>query len=46
MHTDSVFDELGLVGKLSTSTRTSNGETPLSNKVERSKVCKVLSSLR
>jgi hypothetical protein len=27
MHTDSVFDELGLVGKLEKSTRTSHGET-------------------
>jgi hypothetical protein len=46
MHTDSVFDELGLVGKLATSTRTSHGDTPRSNKVGRCKVCKGLSSLR
>jgi hypothetical protein len=43
---DSVFDELELVGKLATRTRTSHGETPINNKVERSKVCKGLSSLR
>jgi hypothetical protein len=29
MHKDSVFDELGLVGKLATSTRTSHRETPI-----------------
>jgi hypothetical protein len=46
MHTDSVFDELGLVGKLATSKRTSDGETPRSNKVGRCKVCKGLSSIR
>jgi hypothetical protein len=33
MHTDSVFDELGLVGKLATRTGTSHGETPRSNKL-------------
>jgi hypothetical protein len=41
-----VFDELGLVGKLATSSRTSHRKTPIRNKVERSKVCKELSSLR
>jgi hypothetical protein len=46
MHTDSVFDELGLVGKLATSTRTSHREAPRSKKLERCKVCKGLSSLR
>jgi hypothetical protein len=46
MHTDSVFDELGLVGKLATRTRTSHGETPRRNKLGRCKVCKGLSSLR
>jgi hypothetical protein len=46
MHTNSVFDELGLVGKLATSTRTSHTETPRSNKLGRYKVCKGLSSLR
>jgi hypothetical protein len=42
----SVFNELGLVGKLTTRTRTSHRETPISNKVGRIKVCKRLSSLR
>jgi hypothetical protein len=46
MHTDSVFDELGLVGKLETSTKTSHGETLKSNKLGRCKVRKGLSSLR
>jgi hypothetical protein len=46
MHTNSVFDDLGLVGKLATSTRTSNGEKPRRNKVGRCKVCKGLRSLR
>jgi hypothetical protein len=46
MQTNSVFDELGLVGKLETSTRTSHRETPRSKKVGRCKVCKGLSSLR
>jgi hypothetical protein len=46
MHTKSVFNELGLVGKLTTSLRTSQRETPKINNVERSKVCKGLSSLR
>jgi hypothetical protein len=45
MHLDSVFDELGLVGKLETGTRTSYKETARSNKIGRCKVCKVLSSL-
>jgi hypothetical protein len=46
MHTNSVFNDLGLVGKLATSSRTSYRETPIRNKVGRSKVCKLLSSLR
>jgi hypothetical protein len=46
MHLDFIFDELGLVGKLATSTRTSHGETLKSNKLGRCKVCKGLSSLR
>jgi hypothetical protein len=33
MHLDSLFDELGLVGKLTTSSRTSYKETPGSNKI-------------
>jgi hypothetical protein len=37
---NSVFNELGLVGKLTTSSRTSRRETPISNKVWISKVCK------
>jgi hypothetical protein len=41
-----VFSELGLVGKITTSSRTSQRETPISNKVGRSKVCKGFSSLR
>jgi hypothetical protein len=45
MHLDSIFDELGLVGKLETSTRTSYKKTPRSNKIGRCKVCKVLISL-
>jgi hypothetical protein len=45
MHTKSVFNEIGLVGKLTTSSRTSHREKPISNKLMRSKVCKVLSSL-
>jgi hypothetical protein len=39
MHTNSVFDELELVGKLATRSRTSHRETPI-KKVGRSKVCK------
>lgn len=31
MHTNSVFDELGLVEELATSSRTSHRETPRSN---------------
>jgi hypothetical protein len=46
MHKNFVFNELGLVRKLTTSSRTSQRETPISNKVGRSKVCKGLSSLR
>jgi hypothetical protein len=45
MHLYSVFDELGLVGKLATSRRTLYKETPRSNKLGRCKVCKGLSSL-
>jgi hypothetical protein len=33
MHTNYAFDELGLVGKLATRTRTSHGEKPRSNKL-------------
>jgi hypothetical protein len=40
------FGELGLDVNLVTSSRTSHGETPRSNKIERCKVCKILSSLR
>jgi hypothetical protein len=32
MHTKSIFNELGLVGKLTTSTRTSHKEKPISKK--------------
>ena len=46
MHMKSVFNELGLVGKLTTRSRTSHRKTPIINKVGRSKVCKGLSSLR
>jgi hypothetical protein len=46
MHTKFIFDEFGLVEKLVTSTRTSHGETPRSNKLGRFKVYKGLSSLR
>jgi hypothetical protein len=46
MHTNFIFNELGLVGKLTTSSRTTYRETPISNKVGRSKLCKGLSSLR
>jgi hypothetical protein len=42
----SVFNELGLVGKLTTRSRTSHRKIPISNKVGISKVCKGLSSLR
>jgi hypothetical protein len=45
MHTNFVFNELGLVGKQTTISRTSKRETPISNKVGRSKECKGLSSL-
>jgi hypothetical protein len=37
---NSVFNELGLVGKLTTSSRTSHRETSISNKVGIIKVCK------
>jgi hypothetical protein len=43
---NSIFNELRLVGKLKPSSKTSHRETPISNKVGRSKVCKGLSSLR
>jgi hypothetical protein len=43
MHLDSVFNELGLVGKLATSSRTSYKEKTRSDKIGR---CKGLSSLR
>jgi hypothetical protein len=46
MHTNFIFNELGLIGKLTTSSRTSQRETPINNKVGRSKECKGLSSLR
>jgi hypothetical protein len=46
MQTNSVFDEFGLVGKLTTSSRTSHRETPICNKVERSEIYKGLRSLR
>jgi hypothetical protein len=46
MHTNSVFNELGVVGKLTKSSITSHKETPISNKLGRSKVCKGLNSLR
>ena len=46
MHTNSVFDELGLVEEIETSSRTSHIETPRSNKIGICKVCKGLSSLR
>jgi hypothetical protein len=42
MHTKSVFNELGLVGKITTRSRTSHREIPISNKIGRSKVCKGL----
>ena len=46
MHTDSVFDELGLVVKLATSSRTSHRETPRSNKNRDMQSMQGLSSLR
>jgi hypothetical protein len=46
MHTKSIFNELGLVGKITTSTRTSHKEKPISKKIGRIRVCKGLSSLR
>jgi hypothetical protein len=45
MHTDSIFDELGLVGKLATRSRTSYRETPRRKKIGICKVFKGLSSL-
>jgi hypothetical protein len=45
MHLDFGFDELELVGKIATSSRTSYKETTRSSKIGRCKVCKVLSSL-
>jgi hypothetical protein len=46
MHTNSIFNELGLVGKITISSRTSHRETQISKKLGRSKVFKGLSSLR
>jgi hypothetical protein len=46
MHLDSIFNELGLIGKLAKSSRTSHREIPRSNKESICKVCKGLSSLR
>jgi hypothetical protein len=46
MHRNSVLDELGRVGKLAKSSKTSHGETPRRNKIGIWKVCKELSSLR
>jgi hypothetical protein len=40
MHTNSIFNELGLVGKLTTSRRTSHRETPISNKLGEAKYAK------
>jgi hypothetical protein len=40
-----ILDEVGLVGKLTTSLRTSHRETPRRRKIWRCKVCKGLSSL-
>jgi hypothetical protein len=45
MYLDSIFDELGLVRKLETSSRTLHKETTRTNKIGRCKVCKVLSLL-
>jgi hypothetical protein len=45
MHLDSVFDELGLVGKLATSSRISHREVPRRNKEGICKVYKGLSFL-
>jgi hypothetical protein len=42
---DSIFDEVVLVEKLETSSRTSYKETPRINKIGRFKLCKGLSSL-
>jgi hypothetical protein len=46
MHTNSVFNELGIFGELSTSSRTSHREIPIIKKIGRIKVCKGLRSLR
>jgi hypothetical protein len=46
MHTNSVFNELGVVEKIITRSRTSQTETPIRNKIGRSKVSKGLISLR
>jgi hypothetical protein len=43
---NSIFNELGLVGKLATRPRTSDRETKISNKIGRNKVCKGLSTLK
>jgi hypothetical protein len=45
MYLDSVFDKLGLVGKLATSSKTPYKKTPRSNKIGRCKVYKGLSFL-
>jgi hypothetical protein len=46
MHTNSIFDELGLVRKLTTRSRTADRETSISNKIGRCKVCKEFCSLK
>jgi hypothetical protein len=46
MHTNYVYDELRIVGKLVTRKITSYGEKTRSNQIGRCKVCKGLSSLR
>jgi hypothetical protein len=46
MHTDSIFNGLGLVEKLATSSRISHRETPKSNNNKGWKVWKGLSSLK
>jgi hypothetical protein len=37
---NSIFNDLGLTGKLAKGSRTSHREKPIRNKVGRSKVCK------
>jgi hypothetical protein len=46
MYLDSIFNELGLVGKLATSSRNSHREIPRSNKEGICKVCRGLSFIR